>query len=130
GFPTLWIPGGNDPEVLEVLDRLLDATSRIKLATGIINVWRHEPAELAAWWRGQSPERQARLVLGLGVSHGFLIGEDYEKQSPISRMQAFLDGLEAAGMPSDRVCLAALGPRMLELAGERTAGAHPYLTSP
>jgi len=128
GFPTLWIPGGADSGVLAALDQLLDATTSIRFATGILNIWKHEPAEVVAWWRGQSPERQSRLLLGLGVSHGPLIGEAYQR--PLAKMRAFLDGLDAAGMPRKHLCLAALGPRMLELAAARTAGAHPYLVSP
>ena len=127
GFGTVWIPGGIDDGVIASLDALLDATSRVKLATGIINIWKHDPADLAAWWQGQSPERQARLFLGLGVSHGPLIGEAWAK--PLAKMTSFLDGLDAAGMPSDRLCLAALGPKMLELAASRTAGAHPYMVT-
>lgn len=127
GFQTVWIPGGIDDGVLASLNGLLDATSRLKFATGILNVWKHEPADVAAWWAGQAPERQARLLLGLGVSHGPIIGEAWGK--PLATMARFLDGLEAAGMPGERLCLAALGPKMLELSARRTAGAHPYMTS-
>jgi len=127
GFPTLWIPGGLDSEVLARLDELLRGTSRIKLATGIINIWKHEPAELGLWWKRQPREHQSRLLLGLGVSHGPLIGEAYHQ--PLARMREFLDGLDAAQVPRDRLCIAALGPKMLELAAQRTAGAHPYLVS-
>jgi probable F420-dependent oxidoreductase len=127
GFGTVWIPGGIDDGVIASLDTLLDATSGLKFATGIINIWKHEPAELAAWWQGQSPDRQARLFLGLGVSHGPLIGDAWAK--PVAKMTEFLDGLDAAGMPADKLCLAALGPKMLELAASRTAGAHPYMVT-
>jgi probable F420-dependent oxidoreductase len=127
GFGTIWIPGGIDDGVIASLDALLDATSRVKLATGIINIWKHEPGDLAAWWQGQTPERQERLLLGLGVSHGPLIGEAWAK--PLAKMASFLDGLDEAGMSSDRLCLAALGPKMLELAASRTAGAHPYIVT-
>jgi probable F420-dependent oxidoreductase len=128
GFETVWVPGGIDSGVLESLDSLLDATSTLKLATGIINIWKHEPADVAAWWHRQTPQRQARLLLGLGVSHGPLIGEGWQK--PLAKMRAFLDGLVAGSVPPDRLCLAALGPKMLQLAAERTAGAHPYMASP
>jgi probable F420-dependent oxidoreductase len=128
GFPTLWVPGGVDSGVLGTLDQLLDATSSLKFGTGILNIWKHEPADVATWWKGQSPERQKRLVLGLGVSHGPLIGESYGH--PLAKMRTFLDDLKTADMALDRCCLAALGPKMLELAGQRTAGAHPYLVSP
>jgi probable F420-dependent oxidoreductase len=128
GFQTVWIPGGVDDGALASLDALLDATSLVNFASGIINIWKHDPADLAAWWRGQTPGRQRRLLLGLGVSHGPLIGETWNK--PLARMETFLDGLEAAGMPADRLCLAALGPRMLQLSARRTAGAHPYMVTP
>lgn len=127
GLKTLWIPGGIDSGVLDALDKLLDATRALKFATGIINIWKHEPADLAKWWHRQSPDRQKRLFLGLGVSHGPLIGENWGK--PIAKMTSFLDGLDAAHMPRERLCLAALGPKMLTLAATRTAGAHPYMVS-
>lgn len=128
GFPTLWLPGGIDDGVLEQLDTLLEATSVIKFGTGILNIWKHAPADVAAWWHGKSPEHQSRLILGLGVSHAPLIGDAWKK--PLARMGEYLDGLDAAGMPRERLCLAALGPKMLELAAERTAGGHSYLVSP
>ena len=106
---------------------LLDATTTLKFATGIINIWKHEPADLVAWWKSQSPARQARLFLGLGVSHGPLIGESWAK--PLAKMKTFLDGIDTAVLPRERLCLAALGPKMLELSRERTAGAHPYMVS-
>ncbi len=127
GFSAIWVPGGVDDGVLKTLDALLTATSTIRVGSGILNIWKHDPADVAAWWKGQSPQRQKRIILGLGVSHGPLIGESY--QHPLAKMRIFLDGLQAAGMPLDHVCLAALGPKMLELAGQRTAGAHPYLVS-
>ncbi len=127
GYQTVWVPGGIDDGVLASLDKLLDATSTIKFATGILNIWKHEPADVAAWFNGQSPERQSRVMLGLGVSHGPIIGDAWAK--PLAKMRAFLDGLDAAGMPRDHMCLAALGPKMLELSARRTAGAHPYMVS-
>jgi probable F420-dependent oxidoreductase len=127
GFQALWVPGGVDSGVLNTLDQLLDATPRLKIGTGILNIWKHDPADIAKWWKGQSPERQNRIILGLGVSHGPLIGESYGH--PLAKMRTFLDGLEAVDMALERCCLAALGPKMLELAGQRTAGAHPYLVS-
>lgn len=127
GFSSLWVPGGVDSGVLGTIDALLTATSTIKVGTGILNIWKHEPRDVAAWWRGQAQERQERNILGLGVSHGPLIGDAYGH--PLAKMRSFLGGLQAAGMPFDRVCLAALGPKMLELAGQQTAGAHPYLVS-
>jgi probable F420-dependent oxidoreductase len=129
GYAAVWVPGGVDSAVLGTLDALLAETSTVKIGTGILNIWKHEPADVAEWWKGVSPQGQQRIILGLGVSHGPLIGESYQQQQPLAKMRSFLDALQAAGMPLDRTCLAALGPKMLELAGQRTAGAHPYLVS-
>jgi probable F420-dependent oxidoreductase len=67
-------------------------------------------------------------MLGLGVSHGPLIGDAYAK--PLAKMVEYLDQLEALRVPKERTCLAAIAPRMLDLARERTAGSHPYLMPP
>lgn len=128
GYGALWVPGGIGGPVLQDLDDLLSATSRATIATGILNVWKHDPAEVAGWFLALPADRQARVMLGLGISHGPLIGEEWKR--PVAAMRAYLDKLEAAGMPRDNLCLAALGPKMLELSGERTAGAHPYLVNP
>jgi probable F420-dependent oxidoreductase len=125
GYGALWIPGGIDGAVLGDIDRLLSATKRIVLATGIINIWKQEAAEVAAWWKGQSSERQARVWLGIGISHGPIIGEDWAK--PIAKTRSWLEAADAAGLPGDALCIAALGPQMLALARDRTGGAHPYL---
>lgn len=127
GYPTIWVPGGVDDGVLATLEQLLAATSTVRFATGIVNIWKHDPADVAAWFARQPAEHQARLMLGLGVSHGPLIGDAWAR--PLAKMRAFLDGLEAAGMPRDHLCLAALGPKMLALSAERTAGAHPYMVT-
>jgi probable F420-dependent oxidoreductase len=125
GYGALWIPGGVGGDVQGDVDRLLAATRRTTIATGILNVWKHEPADVANWWKSLSPDRQQRLLLGLGVSHPDIIGESYGR--PLTVMRDYLDGLSANGVPGDALCLAALGPKMLELARDRTAGAHPYL---
>lgn len=128
GYGAIWIPGGIDDGAPADVERLLGATSRITIATGILNIWKHDPAQLAAWFLGLPEEWRARTLLGLGISHGPLIGEKWGK--PLEVTAAFLDGLDAAGMPRENLCLAALGPKMVALAGERTAGAHPYLVTP
>lgn len=127
GFKTVWLPGGADDGVLGSAEQLLGATSTLNVASGILNIWKHEPADVAAWWSALPPASQKRFLLGLGVSHSLLIGEAYEK--PLSKMRQFLDGLDKTAMPLGQVCLAALGPKMLELSAARTAGAHPYLVT-
>lgn len=128
GYGAVWMPGGLGGDMLGDMGRLLDAAPRIAVASGILNIWKHETAEVGAWWQGRSAADHARLMVGLGVSHGPTIGEAYKK--PLAVMGAYLDGLDAAGVPAARRCLAALGPKMLDLARERTAGAHPYLITP
>jgi probable F420-dependent oxidoreductase len=128
GFGALWTPGGIDDQVLGDLDRLLSATSNTVIATGILNIWKHEPADVAAWWTKLSADGQARVLLGLGVSHSPLIGDAY--QHPLQKMRAFLTELADDGVPAKSTCLAALAPKMLALSAERTAGTHPYLVTP
>jgi probable F420-dependent oxidoreductase len=127
GYSALWVPDVGGP-LFEDLDRLLQATSTITIATGILNVWQHEASEVGRWWHALPKDHHQRLLLGVGVSHGLVVGEKWGQ--PLATMTAYLDGLEAAEVPLDQVCVAALGPRMLELAKERTAGAHPYLVTP
>jgi len=128
GFGTLWFPGGIGGDVTGDFDRLLAATKRATVATGIINVWKHEPREIADWWKGLTTDKQSRVLLGLGVSHSPLIGEAWGH--PLAVMRKYLDELHKDGVPGDSLCLAALGPKMLELSRDRTAGAHPYLVTP
>jgi probable F420-dependent oxidoreductase len=129
GFRAIWIPdvGG---DVLGSVESLLRATPRIAIATGILNIWMHEPADVAQQRASWSPEWQERFLLGLGVSHAPLIDHNnpgrYNK--PFSKMVDYLDGLDAAEtpFPVDARVLAALRPKMLGLARDRTAGIHPY----
>ncbi len=128
GFGALWFPGGMGGDVTGDLDRLLATTKRTTIATGILNVWKHEPRDVAAWWKGLGGDKQARVLLGLGVSHSPLIGEAWGH--PIAVMRKYLDDLQKEGVPAESLCLAALGPKMLALSRARTAGAHPYLVTP
>ncbi len=134
GYSALWIPdvGG---DVFGSLAHLLGATSRATIATGILNIWMHTPEETAAQHASLTAEHGRRLLFGLGVSHRPLIDHVNEAgtyQRPVAKVAEFLDGLDAAETslaPADR-CIAALGPRMLELARTRSAGTHPYLVTP
>lgn len=128
GFGAIWFPGGVGGDVTGDFSRLLNATKRATLATGIINVWKHEPAEIADWFNGLSDVHKARALLGIGISHGPLIGEAWGKPIPVTR--DWVQKLTALGVPGDNQCLAALGPKMVALSGELTAGAHPYLVTP
>ncbi len=122
GYGTWWV--GGSPQANE-LRPILDATSSLVAATGILNVWASDPAETAAAVATIRGEHPGRSMLGIGIGHPEATS-DYTR--PLSSMRAFLDGLDAAPSPPprDERCLAALGPKMLDLAGERTAGTHSY----
>jgi len=128
GYGAIWVPGGMGGPLTDDLKHLLDATRTATIASGILNLWMHEPADVAAWFAALPPGQQARTMLGLGVSHSHIVGETWGK--PLAMMQGYLDKLAATGLPQENLCLAALGPRMIELSGARTAGAHPYLVTP
>lgn len=127
GGAAVWIPdvGG---DVMAAVERLLAATSTMTIATGVLNVWMHDVAEIAARWASWPDDWKGRCLLGLGISHGAIVGDNYGK--PITNMNAYLDGLDAGGVTAEHRCLAALRPKMLQLARERTTGAHPYLVTP
>ena len=127
GFGTIWVPGGLTGGVHAKVSRMLAATRSCAIATGILNIWKQPADELGAWWRDDCTDR-SRVLLGLGVSHGPFIGADYAK--PLTVMRDYLDRLDAEGIPAENLCLAALAPKMLELARDRTAGSHPYLVPP
>jgi probable F420-dependent oxidoreductase len=134
GYRALWVPdvGG---DLLDVLENLLTATTGITVASGILNVWFHEPADVAAAWHRLTEAHGERLLLGLGVSHEMLIDGVQEAGTyakPYSKMVSYLDGLDAAEppLPVGARVLAALGPKMIALAASRAAGTHPYLGTP
>ena len=133
GYGTLWISGGVDPGVFDVVEKVLDATERITVATGVVNIWAETPETVTKAWHRLEERHPGRLYLGLGISHAPLVEgrltADYSK--PLAKTKAFLDGLDAQSdpLPPGRRMLGALGPRMLQLAAERTLGTHPYLVS-
>jgi probable F420-dependent oxidoreductase len=129
GYGTLWFPNGRG--IFDRARELLDATSRVVVATGIASIWLYPAEEAAAAHHALTQAHPGRFLLGLGVSHAHLVNRQqagrYDK--PVEHMQAYLDALDAAAnpIPPDERILAALGPRMLETARTRSAGAHPYL---
>ena len=122
GYSAWWV--GGSPRVPDIRP-ILEATSTLTAATGILNVWANEPAEAAAQDAALREEFPGRFVLGIGIGHPEATS-DYRR--PLTAMRAFLDGLDAspAPPPAEERCLAALRPRMLELARDRSAGAHTY----
>jgi probable F420-dependent oxidoreductase len=131
GIPALWL-GGASPD-LQLVSQLLGASHHLVVATGIVSVWAESAANLAANVARVVRQHPDRFVLGLGVSHAPLVEQSGQRYlRPYEKMVAFLDELESATppVPKERRVLAALRPRMLRLAAERAAGAHPYLVTP
>jgi probable F420-dependent oxidoreductase len=122
GFGTVWL--GGSPQV-PALRPLLAATERLVAATGILNVWQSDAATVAADFAALAEEFPGRVLVGIGIGHP---EAQTEYTKPLSAMRAFLDGLDAAAtpLPRDARCLAALAPKMLALAGERSLGSHTY----
>ncbi|WP_431898414.1 LLM class F420-dependent oxidoreductase [Nonomuraea sp. bgisy101] len=136
GFGTLWV--GESPKGKEALAHaaiLLGATQQLMIATGIANIWARDPVAATNGANALEEAFDGRFVFGLGVSHAPTVsarGHDYRR--PVSAMRAYLDAMDATEYegplpePAPRM-LAALRPRMLELAGQRTHGAHPYFVT-
>lgn len=134
GYGAVWIPEamGRDPLVHAAL--LLQASERIVVATGIANIWNRTAMAMSAAQRTLTSAFPDRFLLGLGVSHGPMVegflGERYER--PLTKMRDYLDATDRAPFMADAPAaartrvLAALGPKMLRLAAENAAGAHPY----
>ncbi|ORW27001.1 LLM class F420-dependent oxidoreductase [Mycobacterium paraense] len=133
GFTALWIPDVGGP-VFDAVGRLLGATTRTTIATGILNLWMHDAGDVAASYDALTSEHGDRFLLGIGVSHAPLIdaGQPGRYRKPLAATASFLDGLDAAPrpVPAEARVLAALGPKMLALSATRARGAHPYLVTP
>ncbi|HVT65465.1 MAG TPA: LLM class F420-dependent oxidoreductase [Mycobacteriales bacterium] len=133
GYSALWIPdvGGDLFSSVEVL---MDATRNVTIATGILNLWMRSADETAQQHARLTAAHGDRFLVGIGVSHQQLIDrkEPGTYTKPLSAMRGYLDRLDAAvtPLPRERRVLAALGPKMLELARARAAGAHPYNVTP
>lgn len=126
GFGAIWI-GGSPEGSLAIVEELLDATDRIAVATGIVNMWQADAATIGASYHRVATKHPGRFLLGVGIGHREATSE-YAK--PYATMVDYLDRLDQAGVPVEDRVLAALGPKVLRLAADRTAGAHPYLTTP
>ncbi len=122
GYGTWWV--GGSPHIPDVRP-VLEATSTLVAATGILNVWINDPAETAAADAALRAEHPGRFMLGIGIGHPEATS-DYRR--PLATMRSFLDGLDSSPTPppAEQRCLAALGPKMLDLARERAAGTHSY----
>jgi probable F420-dependent oxidoreductase len=122
GYSALWLGGSPSTDDARPY---LEATSTLTIATGILNVWQHEPADVAAGHAALTADFPGRFLLGIGIGHPEATS-DYTR--PLATMRAFFDGLE--GVPKSERIAAALGPKMLDLAAERSLGAHTYFVPP
>lgn len=126
GFGTVWI-GASPPGDLALAESLLDATSNLTVATGIVNMWGSSAPDVATSYRRIVERHPDRFLLGVGIGHPEVVGEYAD---PYASIVAYLDDLDAGHVPPEGRALAALGPQVLAVARNRTAGAHPYLTTP
>jgi probable F420-dependent oxidoreductase len=126
GYGTLWV--GSSPSVAQARP-FLEHSSTLTVATGILNVWQHQPADVAAQRAEVVRAFPGRFLLGIGIGHPEATAEYV---SPLARMAAFFDGLDAAPepVPKDERVAAALGPKMLELVARRSLGTHTYFITP
>lgn len=126
GYGALWV-GGSPAAELSFVEPILEATETLQVATGIVNIWNADAKTVAESYHRIESAHPGRFLLGLGVGHPEHTGE-YQK--PYDALVSYLDELDAALVPTSRRVIAALGPKVLKLSGARSAGAHPYLTTP
>jgi probable F420-dependent oxidoreductase len=127
GFGAAWLGLGRRtlPD-LTLVERALDATAMIVVATAIVNMWTNDAASIAASYKRIEARHPGRFMLGVGIGHPESVTQF---RSPYDTMVSYLDELDAA-VPAGRRVLAALGDRALRLARDRAAGTHPYLVVP
>ncbi len=126
GYGALWL-GASPRGDLAQVEQLLDATTTLTLATGIVNMWQDDAHTVAASFARIEGRHPGRFLLGVGAGHREAT-QHYAK--PYDTLVSYVDGLLGDGVPAQSLVLAALGPKVLRLAAERTAGAHPYLVPP
>ena len=126
GYGAIWV-GGSPPAELDWVEPLLGATERLKVATGIVNIWTAAAGPVAESFHRINSAYPGRFLLGIGVGHREAIAE-YKK--PLDALTEYLDKLDEYGVPKEHRVVAALGPQVLKLSARRSAGAHPYLTTP
>ena len=137
GYGAIWIPEAMGREAFTNAALLLAGTRRVVIATGIANIWARDAMAMAGAHKTLAEAYPDRFLLGIGVSHAPLVGmRGHDYLRPYSAMCRYLDAMESAPFmavpPSTtpQVVIGALAPKMLKLAAERTAGAHPYFVPP
>jgi probable F420-dependent oxidoreductase len=126
GYGAIWV-GGSPPAELSFVEPLLEVTTNLKVATGIVNIWTAAAKPVADSFHRINTGYPGRFVLGIGVGHP---EAHTEFRKPLDALTSYLDELDEYGVPADQRVVAALGPKVLKLSADRSAGAHPYLTTP
>jgi len=126
GYGAVWI-GGSPAGDLIYVEPILERTKTLQVATGIVNVWTADANTVAEAYHRVEDAYPGRFLIGIGIGHPEHT-EEYRK--PYDVLVEYLDVLDAAKVPTSRRVLAALGPKVLKLSAQRSAGAHPYLTTP
>lgn len=126
GYGTVWV-GASPPADLAFVEPILENTESLQVATGIVNIWTADPNEVAESYHRIEEAFPGRFLLGIGAGHP---EHTKEYRKPYQALVDYLDALDAATVPTSRRVVAALGPRVMQLAAQRSAGAHPYLTTP
>ncbi|MCX2931103.1 LLM class F420-dependent oxidoreductase [Mycobacterium sp. CVI_P3] len=126
GYGAVWV--GASPEAeLSFVEPILERTENLTVATGIVNIWNAPADEVAASYHRIENAYPGRFLLGVGVGHP---EHTQEYRKPYGALVGYLDELDDRHVPTSRRVIAALGPKVLQLAAQRSAGAHPYLTTP
>ena len=138
GYGTLWINDGMGSDPMVLAARILAGTERLQVALGVANIYSRDPTTMVGAQYGLNEQWGGRFLLGMGVSHPFIVegmrGHSYEK--PLAAMRAYLEAMTAMAYPGPQpaekplTVIAALGPKMLELARTLADGAHPFATTP
>jgi probable F420-dependent oxidoreductase len=126
GYGAIWV-GGSPAAELSFVEPILEKTDTLQVATGIVNVWTAPASEVAESYHRIEKAFPGRFLLGIGIGHP---EHTQEYRKPYDALVEYLDALDAAKVPTSRLVVAALGPKVLKLSAQRSAGAHPYLTTP
>ncbi|HEY2197760.1 MAG TPA: LLM class F420-dependent oxidoreductase [Mycobacterium sp.] len=126
GYGAVWV-GGSPPAELQWVEPILEKTTTLQVATGIVNIWTADAGPVSESFQRIDKAYPGRFLLGIGVGHPEA-GHAYRK--PFEALNDYLDKLDEYGVPKNRRVVAALGPQVLKLSARRSAGAHPYLTTP
>ncbi len=126
GYGAVWV-GGSPAAELSFVEPILEQTDILQVATGIVNIWTADAKRVAESYHRIENAYPGRFLLGVGVGHP---EHTQEYRKPYDALVEYLDELDAAKVPTSRLVIAALGPKVLKLSAQRSAGAHPYLTTP